>query len=146
MERGFFVWVGSQDKLYSILPSVITRTVRISDLQISQSDEDLKKSIKRALNKELQEIMAELKGQQILVVEDAVLLARYAIEITGFYDWYVCDRTMVIFVIPDVDDAEIRIKSVSDTGGADIEFNKESLFGYFRSHVEYEGIIREAAI
>jgi hypothetical protein len=85
----------------------------------------------------LQQIRYEMKGQQILLVEDAVLLARYSLEITGFFDWYVGDRTMVIFSIPDLDGAEKVANEYN------IKFNKNALLDYFKSHLDSENIIWE---
>lgn len=138
-----FAWVGSQDKLYAVLPSEITKPINISGLQFHQNSEDVKRDIRNTLNNKLQEITAGLRSQQILVVEDAVLLARYGVEITGFYDWYVGDKTMVIFLIPDLDKAESRMQDICDIGGGCIEFKKEKILRYFGSHIGDENIIKE---
>lgn len=134
-----FLWIGSIDRLRNILPSDIVKTIRISEILplLESNDKKLQRMIKRSIDSMLQQIRYELKGQQILLVEDAVLLARYSLEITGFFDWYVGDRTMVIFSIPDLDGAEKVANEYN------IKFNRNALLDYFKSHLDSENIIWE---
>jgi len=144
--KRIFLWVGPSDRLHSIIPSKIVKTMRITDIlppveHVESDDKKLQRMIKRSLDSMLQQIKPDYShGQQILIVEDAVLLARYSLEITSFFDWYISDRTMVIFSISDIDKAEKVAREYN------ITFNKNVLLDYFKSHLGIDNIVYEGVV
>jgi hypothetical protein len=63
----------------------------------------VRKQIEKTLEHKLFELYSDVQKrgkQQILVVLSSSILARYKIGLTVFYNYYLGDHTMVIFVVP----------------------------------------------
>jgi hypothetical protein len=102
--KRLYLWNGDLSSLEKILPQKIIKLFNIAYLPISSdsfiNDKYLQKEIRTSLKHHLSSFYSELKGQQILIVQSPEILARYNIGLNPFYDHYICDRTMVILVVP----------------------------------------------
>lgn len=101
--RKLYIWHGSREKLLDYLPADIVRELDI--LQIAHEGEigevtQIRKGFKNAIAQKLEEYILNLKEQQILVVLNVYLLARYKVPLSPFYERYFSDKTMVILVVP----------------------------------------------
>ena len=100
--RKLYIWHGSREKLLNYLPAGIVRKLDI--LQIALQGEineptQIRKRFKKAIAQKLEEYISNLEGQQILVVSNVYLLARYKVPLSFFYEIYFSDKTMVILVV-----------------------------------------------
>jgi hypothetical protein len=105
-----FVWHGDKDSLLSaiskIIPTVVINLLSDLNLRSTTTNSDEKTFsvyIQEALEKKLiglyQEV-ASLQSNQILIILNSQILARYKIGLVTFYDYYLGDRTKIVFVVP----------------------------------------------
>lgn len=101
--RKLYIWHGSREKLLNHLPADNVRELDILEIA-SQGEIDeptqIRKGVRKAIAQKLEEYISNLEGQQILVVSNAYLLARYKVPLSSFYEIYFSDKTMVILVVP----------------------------------------------
>ncbi len=64
------------------------------------SEADIQRQLKKCLEIRLDVLQKNLKGQQILLVVNGILLIRYHVSLNSFYARYLSDRTMVVIQIP----------------------------------------------
>ncbi len=101
--RKVYVWHGSQVRLWQCLPANIVQEmdlVKIIPEDIGLDADEIRRKMRKAIATELEKCISGLKGQQILVVSNAYLLARYRIPLSVFYAAYLSDRTMLVFLVP----------------------------------------------
>lgn len=101
--RKLYIWRGSREKLLDYLPADVVRKLDI--LQIAPEGEigeltQIRKGVEKAIAQKLEEYISNLEGQQILVVSNVYLLARYKVPPSFFYEIYFSDKTMVILIVP----------------------------------------------
>lgn len=100
--RKLYIWHGSRAKLLDYLPTDIVQELDILQIAPQEMTDDLtqiQKGVKKAIAKKMEEYILNLEGQQILVVSNSYLLARYKVPLSSFYKIYFSDRTMVILVV-----------------------------------------------
>lgn len=103
-----YVWNGDENALIEIIGKGLTREFDLAtDIQVdgsyNHSETGFSRLMEKAFERKLFEFYSEvsdLKKQQILVVSSSSILSRYKIGLTVFYDYYIGDRTMVVFVVP----------------------------------------------
>lgn len=103
-----YVWNGDEDVLLEIVGKGLACEFDLAaDIQVDesydQSETGFSRRIERSLEKKLFELYSEINDQekqQILIVSSSSILARYKMGLTVFYDYYLGDRTMVVFVVP----------------------------------------------
>jgi len=101
--RKVYVWYAFKAKLLEYLPANITQEmdlVKIVSEDIESDADEIRKKMKRAIASELDKLISQLIGQQILLVSNTYLLARYKVSLNVFYANYLSDRTMIVFLIP----------------------------------------------
>lgn len=103
--RHVFLWRGRKAELEKTLPSDITthldiHTLATTSYAVSSGTYELRRQFSKEIIKTLQERKNRLTAPQILVVTGCDLLARYELGIRDFYDHYVGDGVMVVFVVP----------------------------------------------
>ncbi|MFQ5834595.1 MAG: hypothetical protein ACE5HR_01570 [bacterium] len=124
--RKLYIWRGSKGKLLNCLPMHIVRELDI--LQIAPEggiDEPIqvRKAVNKAITQKLEEYITDLDGQQILVVSNVYLLARYNVPLSSFYEGYFSDKTMVVLVVP-------REKVDTNTLPGYVSFEEDATFKY----------------
>lgn len=110
--RHVYLWYGSSKALLLLLPAGLVKSLDVTRLMACEerpptASGEARRRIERALRLKLQELASQLainNGRQILVVSGTELLARYGIGIVSFYEEYVSDRTIVIFIAHRVTD------------------------------------------
>lgn len=111
--KRIFVWNGMKEELYPFFSKKNVKEITLSQLHLTGdsilSEINIQREIKKALKKELKNYISVLKDQQILIISDAELIARYNIGLGVFYDYYIGDRTMVVLIIPPEDNTNIII-------------------------------------
>jgi len=136
--RKLYIWRGSREKLLDYLPAHIVRELDI--LQIApqggiNEPTQIQKRVKKAIAQKLEDCISNLEGQQILVVSNVYLLARYKVPLSFFYEIYFSDKTMVILVVPQ-EKADNRLPDyVSFEDNATLKYLKEVLPEEHRSNV-----------
>lgn len=106
-----YIWNGDKDSLLEILGKNQTEEIDLCLYMNTDADllEDnvnalvVRKQIEKTLEHKLFELYSDVQKrgkQQILVVLSPSILARYKIGLTVFYNYYLGDHTMVIFVVP----------------------------------------------
>jgi len=124
--RKLFLWYGSVDKLKIILPSDLIKEIDLLNLSESNTiidDDTITRSLKNDLSQLLNSYLSGLKeDNQILVVYNCWVLSRYKIPLSVFYQDYLCDKTMAILQIDNID----FDGSLPDY----IKFNKEKTLQY----------------
>ena len=103
-----YVWNGDENALFEIVGKGLAQEFNLAkDIQVDESydlnETGFPRRIERALEKKLFELYSEVSDrekQQILIVSSSSILARYKMGLTVFYDYYLGDRTMVVFVVP----------------------------------------------
>lgn len=101
--RKLYVWLGSIKQLRDLLPQEIVLEIDLLDLVIESGaldEADIQHQLKKSLETKLDALYKSLKGQQILLIANGILLVRYHISLNPFYARYLSDRTMVIIQIP----------------------------------------------
>lgn len=100
--RKLYIWRGSKEKLLDYLPSDNVRELdilQIAPLEGIDEPTQIRKRVEKAIAQKLEEYILNLKGQQILVVSNVYLLARYKVPLSSFYEIYFSDKTMVILAV-----------------------------------------------
>jgi hypothetical protein len=145
--KRLFVFTGTIEELNNHLNDEdivgISKHLDLNQLLIDEnitleSEDAIKKALRRALKTTLEQYYRELKGQQILVVTSPELLARYRIELTPFYEYYVSDRTMVIIVSPRI---KISTRTQRLKNFYYIEIDENSCINYLKKIVGEENFI-----
>jgi hypothetical protein len=103
-----YVWNSDEDVLLEIVGKGLAWEFDLAtDIQVDesydQSETGFPRRIERSLEQKLFELYSEVNDrekQQILIVSSSSILARYKMGLTVFYDYYLGDRTMVVFVVP----------------------------------------------
>jgi hypothetical protein len=104
-----YIWNGDRDSLLRVMEKSLAEELDLStDINIDVDENQsnglaFARTIEKALQKKLYELYSEVtqKGkQQMLIVTSPSILARYQIGITAFYNYYIGDRTKVVFVVP----------------------------------------------
>jgi hypothetical protein len=104
-----YVWNGDKDSLLRIIGENRTEEIDLcKDIEIGAATNEVNESaIRRQIEKTLESKLFELYSgvqkrgkQQILIVLSSSILARYRIGLTVFYNYYLGDHTMVVFVVP----------------------------------------------
>jgi hypothetical protein len=125
--RKLFVWVGNRETLVKTLPVEITKEIDLIKLIrpiASDTELNAERTIKSVLFQLVKSISLSNKTREILVIENAYLIARYRISLTPFYDYYLGDRTMAIFQIP-------KVSSLNELPNY-IEYNPSLVLEYFK--------------
>jgi len=106
-----YVWNGGKDSLLEILGKNQTEEIDLclcagidpEALREEVNESAARKQIEKTLEDKLFELYSDIQKrgkQQILVVLSPSILARYKIGLTVFYNYYLGDHTMVVFVVP----------------------------------------------
>jgi len=133
--RKLYIWIGRIEKLRAAIPKEILQEIDILnlDLQPNTSDDSMVgKEIKKKLDSKLNTLRTSatnFKRQQILIVLNTSLLARYKVPLTSFYRYYLNDHTLAILHLP--------LSSFKEELAKYVEFEPESSLKYF------EGILPE---
>lgn len=102
-----FVWNDEKAQFFELVGKDLIMELDVAAAtQFTESEVD-EMSIRRKIEKTLQAKLSSLyeqvckeDKQQLLVVTSASILARYGVGLTAFYDFYLGDRTMVVFIVP----------------------------------------------
>ena len=92
-------------ELRELLPHEIVSEIDLLDLVAENealNETDIQRQMKKSLETRLDVLLKNLKGQQILLVANGILLIRYHVSLNPFYARYLSDRTMVVIQIPRV--------------------------------------------
>jgi hypothetical protein len=136
--RKLYIWHSSKEKLLDYLPADNVREFDI--LQIAPQERideptQIRKRVKTAIAQKLEEYVLNLEGQQILVVSNVYLLARYKVPLSSFYEIYFSDKTMVILVVLK-GKVDIQLPEyISFENNATLKYLKEVLPEEHRSNV-----------
>lgn len=101
--RKLYIWRGSKEKILDYLPTDIVReldVLQIAPQGVIDERAQIQKGIKKAIAQKLEEYILNLQVQQILVVSNIHLLARYKVSLVSFYEIYFSDKTLVILTVP----------------------------------------------
>jgi hypothetical protein len=101
--RKLYIWLGGMKELRELLPHEIVFEIDLLDLITEEeaiSEADIQRQLKKCLEIRLDVLQKNLKGQQILLVVNGILLIRYHVSLNSFYARYLSDRTMVVIQIP----------------------------------------------
>lgn len=101
--RKLYIWLGGMKELRELLPHEIVFEIDLLDLVTEEeaiSEADIQRQLKKCLEIRLDVLQKNLKGQQILLVVNGILLIRYHVSLNSFYARYLSDRTMVVIQIP----------------------------------------------
>jgi len=136
--RKLYIWHGSKEKLLDYLPADNVRELDILQIAPQEGIDEstqIRKRVKKAIVQKLEEYILNLKGQQILVVSNVYLLARYKVSLSSFYEIYFSDKTMVVLVVLK-GKVDIRLPDyVSFENNATLKYLKEVLPEEHRSNV-----------
>lgn len=101
--RHLYIWHGSLPALLNFIPRELLLEFDLLDIiekvQPDVTDEQIKSSLKQFIIERLRELNVPPGKQGALVITNNLLLARYNIPLTIFYDYFICDRTCVILHI-----------------------------------------------
>jgi len=103
--RKLYIWVGSIEQIRDLLPREIVFEIDVLDLIVENealNEADIQRRLKKSLEARLDGLQKNLKGQQILLVANGILLIRYHVSLNPFYARYLSDKTMVVIQIPNV--------------------------------------------
>lgn len=103
-----YVWNGDEKSLFGVIDKELIKKLDLAcDVQLEESKDYPETYFSRLIEKEIEKKLfgfyseiTDLKKQQVLVVSSSSILSRYKIGLTVFYNCYVGDRTMVVFVVP----------------------------------------------
>lgn len=103
-----YVWNGDEKSLLGVISEELIQKLDLaSDVQLEETNDYNETHFSRLIEKEIENKLigfysevTDLKKQQVLVVSSSSILSRYKIGLTAFYNFYVGDRTMVVFVVP----------------------------------------------
>ena len=101
--RKLYIWLGGMKELRELLPHEIVFEIDLLDLVTEEeaiSEADIQRQLKKCLEIRLDVLQKNLKGQQILLVVNGILLIRYHVSLNSFYARYLSDRTMIVIQIP----------------------------------------------
>ena len=101
--RKLYIWLGGMKELRELLPHEIVFEIDLLDLVTEEeaiSEADIQRQLKKCLEIRFDALQKNLKGQQILLVVNGILLIRYHVSLNSFYARYLSDRTMVVIQIP----------------------------------------------
>lgn len=101
--RKLYIWLGGMKELQKFLPHEIVFEIDLLDLVTEKEaigETDIQRQLKKSLEIRLDALRKNLKGQQILLVINGILLIRYHVSLNSFYARYLSDRTMVVIQIP----------------------------------------------
>lgn len=124
-----YLWNGKIKDLK--LPMEITKSLDLSKIDCNSEYE-----IKRYIINKLNIYYRESTNQQILLVINPYLIARYNTGIGVFYDYFVSDRNMVIFVVPSMKQKTLRFPDY-------VLFNRDMILKYFKKLIDPDNIIKE---
>lgn len=145
--KRLFIFTGTDEELKNHLNNKdiiqISKYLDLNQLSINEdiklaSDDSIKKALRRTLKTTLEQYYRELKGQQILIVTSPEILARYRLELTPFYEYYVSDRTMVIIVSPRI---KISTRTQRLKNFDYLEIDENSCINYLKKIVGEENLI-----
>lgn len=138
-----YVWNGDEKVLVDIIGKELTREFDLAkDVQLNgnydHTETYFPRLIEKAIEKKLFEFYSEisdLKKQQILVISSSSILSRYKIGLTVFYDYYIGDRTMVVFVVP-------KPQVLANFGLPDyVKYDPDETLKYLSNLVQPENIV-----
>jgi len=139
-----YVWNGDANSLLEILGEEIREELDLSsDIEIGTSADEangvvLGRNIERKLESKLSELYAEVQErhrQQVLVVTSSSILARYKIGLTVFFNYYLGDHTMVVFVVP-------KAKAVGDLNlPGYVRYNPNETLKYLSALAQPENVV-----
>jgi len=104
-----YVWNGDKDSLLKITGKNQTEEIDVcKDVAIGEvtneiNEPAIRRQIEKTLETKLIELYSDVKKrgkQQILLVLSPSILARYRIGLTVFYNYYLGDYTILVFVVP----------------------------------------------
>lgn len=101
--RKLYVWCGEKTSLMDNIPEKLVEMIDLQNFNVDINIEDdlaIQKIIKKALKDTLTILHNNLRGQQILLVGNSFLLARYRVPLTPFYDYYLTDSTIAVLILP----------------------------------------------
>jgi hypothetical protein len=102
-EKEVVLWVGTEAALAKLLGPVHHVALDLLDLfdedKLPMDDEETRQCLVGALSTRLQAIPTGPGMRVVLVVTSIGLLARYAVGLTEFYDWFCGDFSMVILLL-----------------------------------------------
>ena len=98
--RKLFVCHGTKEGLLTLLPNNLVHIMDLINIippTGKTTEQGIRRHMKQAISKTLEDLISNLNSQQILVVLNSYLMARYKVPLAPFYEIYFSDRTMVIF-------------------------------------------------
>ncbi len=141
--KHMYVWNGDEKTLVGIIGDELLQKFDLAtDVQFDKSNDYSETHITRLIEKEIEKKLlelyseiSELEKQQILVISSSSILSRYKIGLTVFYDYYIGDRTMVVFVVP-------KPQSLVNFGLPDyVKYDPDVTLKYLGNLVQTENIV-----
>jgi hypothetical protein len=137
-----YVWNDDKSQLFEFLDKdlaveldMIIETVAC---KIDGSQKDVRREIEKILETRLSELYSQVQEggkQQVLVITSPSVLARYRLGLTVFYNYYLGDRTMAVFIVP-------RPKNVEGlTFPGYVQYDPEETLKYLASLVGPENVV-----
>lgn len=105
-DKDVVVWVGAEASLLAALPGMsgLNRsTVDLLDFlqegDLPDDDDDVAAVLRRVLRSRLAELAPPGGQRRILIVKSVGILVRYNLGLREFFDWFCCDRAMVVLLV-----------------------------------------------
>ncbi len=100
--RLVFVWSGPAGGLEEILDGVEIHRCDLVSVRSdgSSSDENPKKSLEAYINQQCKTYDERRNEPSVLIIEDAILLARYGCDMSTFFRYGISPRSAVILLFP----------------------------------------------
>lgn len=137
-----YVWNEDKNRFTELVNKDLIRELDMA-LEISADENEagqagIRRCIEKTLETKLSELYSQVqKGgvQQILAVTSPSILARYRIGLTVFYNYYLGDRTMVVFIIP-------RPKNLENFAFPEyVQYNPDGTVKYLANLVGLENVV-----
>jgi hypothetical protein len=127
-EKEVVLWVGTEAALVKLLGTVHHVALDLLDLfdedKLPMDDEETRQCMVAALSTRLQAIPTGPGMRVVLVVTSIGLLARYAVGLREFYDWFCSDFSMVILLLE---------RTLEETQWPEeVSCDSDRLLGYFQ--------------
>jgi hypothetical protein len=127
-EKEVVLWVGTETALAKLLGPVHHATLDLLDLfdedKLPMDDEETRQCMVAVLSTRLQAIPTGPGTRVVLVVTSIGLLARYAVGLREFYDWFCGDFSMVVLLLE---------RTLEETQWPEeVSCDSDRLLGYFQ--------------
>ena len=138
-EKDVVVWVGSEHALTDLLSGVRVERLDLLDLfdedRLPADDDEARKQLTDRLRSRLRAYSPGPASRLVLVVRSVALLARYAVGVHEFYDWFCGTFGMVILTLDGIPDS---------TGWPDqVKCDPDRLRRYFHETCAVAGVYGE---